>query len=137
FDEALRVTGAGAGSWRSQTGLPLRAGGFIAIDERLRSTGDPGIFAAGDVATMEAHPREKAGVYAVRQGPPLARNLRRALAGKRPRRAVPQRRGLALIGTGDGHAVASRGPLAAHGAALWRLKEWIDRRWMGRYRELP
>ena len=44
---------------------------------------------------------------------------------------------LALSGTGDGHAVASRGPFAAHGAALWRLKDWIDRRWMRRYRELP
>ena len=71
------------------------------------------------------------------QGPPLAANLRRALAGKRLRRAVPQRRGLALIGTGDGHAVASRGPFAAYGASWWRLKDWIDRRWMRRYRELP
>jgi selenide,water dikinase len=44
---------------------------------------------------------------------------------------------LALIGTGDKHAVASRGPFAAHGAYLWHLKEWIDRRWMRRYRELP
>ena len=131
------MTEAGAAPWLAETGLPLTAGGFIAIDETLRSTGDPRIFAAGDVATMIAHPREKAGVYAVRQGPPLAANLRRALAGKRPRRAVPQRRGLALIGTGDGHAVASRGPLAAYGASLWRLKDWIDRRWMRRYRELP
>ena len=137
FDEALWVTEAGAAPWLAETGLPLAAGGFIAIDETLRSTGDPRIFAAGDVATMIAHPREKAGVYAVRQGPPLAANLRRALAGKRPRRAIPQRRGLALIGTGDGHAVASRGPLAAYGASLWRLKDWIDRRWMRRYRELP
>jgi selenide, water dikinase len=137
FDEALWVTEAGAAAWLAETGLPLTAGGFVAIDETLRSTGDPRIFAAGDVATMVAHPREKAGVYAVRQGPPLAANLHRALAGKRPRRAVPQRRGLALIGTGDGHAVASRGPFAAHGAYLWRLKDWIDRRWMRRYRELP
>jgi selenide,water dikinase len=86
---------------------------------------------------MLAHPREKAGVYAVGQGPPLAANLRRGLTGKRPRRAVPQRRGLALIGTGDGHAVASRGPFAAYGASWWRLKNWIDQRWMRRYRELP
>ena len=86
---------------------------------------------------MPAHPREKAGVYAVRQGPPLAANLRRALAGKASRRAVPQRRGLALIGTGDRRAVASRGRFAAEGAYLWRLKDRIDRRWMRRYQELP
>src|SRR5271163_1816934 len=137
FDEALWVTEAGAAPWLAETGLPLTADGFIAIDDTLRSTGDPSIFATGDVATMIAHPREKAGVYAVRQGPPLAANLRRALAGKQVRRAVPQRRGLALIGTGDGYAVASRGPFAAHGIWLWQLKDWIDRRWMRRYRELP
>ena len=137
FDEALWVTEAGAAPWLAETGLPLAAGGFIAIDENLRSTADPRIFAAGDVATMITHPREKAGVYAVRQGPPLAANLRRALVGRSPRRAVPQRRALALIGTGDRHAIASRGPLVAYGASLWRLKDWIDRRWMRRYRELP
>ena len=137
FDEALWVTEAGAAPWLAETGLPLTAGGFITTDETLRSTGDKRIFAAGDVATMIAHPREKAGVYAVRQGPPLAANLRRTLVGKRARGAVPQRRGLALIGTGDGHAVASRGPFAAYSASLWQLKDWIDRRWMRRYRELP
>jgi selenide,water dikinase len=137
FDEALWVTEAGAAPWLAETGLPLTADGFIAIDETLRSTGDESIFASGDVATMTAHPREKAGVFAVRQGPPLAANLRRVLAGRQPRRAVPQRRGLALIGTGDGHAVASRGPFAAHGASWWQLKDWIDRRWMRRYLELP
>ena len=137
FDEALWVTEAGAASWLAEAGLPLTADGFITIDNRLRSTGDSRILAAGDVATMAAHPREKAGVYAVRQGPPLAANLRRALAGKRLRRAVPQKRALALIGTGDAQAVASRGPFAAYGPRLWQLKEWIDLRWMRRYTELP
>jgi selenide, water dikinase len=137
FDEALWVTEAGAAAWLAETGLPLTADGFLVIDETLRSPADPCIFAAGDVATMPAYPRDKAGVYAVRQGPPLAANLRRALAGKDPRRAVPQKRGLALIGTGDRRAVASRGPFAAEGAVLWRLKDWIDRRWVRRYRELP
>jgi selenide,water dikinase len=137
FDEALWVTQAGAAPWLADTGLPLTPEGFIAVDDRLRSPGDPRIFAAGDVATMLAHPREKAGVYAVRQGPPLAANLRRALAGRRLRRAIPQKRALALIGTGDAQAVASRGPFVAYGPRLWQLKEWIDRRWMRRYRELP
>jgi len=137
FDEALWVTEAAGAPWLAATGLPLDARGFVVIDERLRSADDAAIFAAGDIATMPAHPREKAGVYAVRAGPPLADNLRRALAGRRLRRAVPQKRALALIGTGDGHAVASRGRHEAHGALLWHLKNWIDRRWMRRYTELP
>src|SRR5205814_10427524 len=81
--------------------------------------------------------RERAGSPGGRPGPPLADNLRRALAGREPRRAVPQRQALALIGTGDGRAVASRGPFAAYGRPLWWLKDWIDRRWMRRYTELP
>src|SRR5437764_3670787 len=137
FYEVLWVTEAGAAPWLADTGLPLTPEGFIAVDDRLRSPGDPKIFAAGDVATMVAYPREKAGVYAVRQGPPLAANLRRALSGRRLRRAVPQKRALALIGTGDEQAVASRGAFAAYGPRLWQLKEWIDRRWMRRYTELP
>jgi selenide,water dikinase len=136
FDEALWVTDAAAAPWLAETRLDLTGHGFVTIDETLRSS-DPLVFAAGDVATMPTHPREKAGVYAVRQGPPLADNLRRALAGRSLRQAVPQRRALALIGTGDGRAVASRGPFAAHGTVLWRLKDWIDRRWMRRYTELP
>jgi selenide, water dikinase len=137
FDAALWVTEAGAAPWLADTGLPLTESGFVVIDETLRSPADPRVFAAGDVATMPAHPREKAGVFAVRQGPPLAANLRRVLAGEAPRRVTPQRRGLALIGTGDRRAVASRGPFAAEGAYLWRLKDWIDRRWMRRYQEFP
>jgi selenide,water dikinase len=137
FDEALWVTEAAGAPWLADIGLPLDERGFVIVDEFLRSPADPTVFAAGDVATMPAHPREKAGVYAVRAGPPLADNLRRVLAGRALRRAVPQKQSLALIGTGDERAVASRGPFAAEGWLLWRLKDWIDRRWMRRYTELP
>ena len=137
FDEALWVTEAVGAPWLADTGLPLDERGFVVIDETLRSPADTAIFAAGDIATMPGHLRDKAGVYAVRAGPPLADNLRRALAGRRLRRAVPQKRALALIGSGDGHAAASRGPFAAYGRSLWHLKTWIDRRWMRRYTELP
>jgi hypothetical protein len=51
--------------------------GFIRIDESLRAEGVENVFAVGDVANSVKHPRPKAGVYAVRQGPPLADNLRR------------------------------------------------------------
>ena len=137
FDEALWVTEAVGAPWLAEAGLPLDERGFVVIDETYRSVADVAVFAAGDIATMPAHPREKAGVYAVRAGPPLADNLRRALTGRRLRRAVPQKHALALIGTGDGRAVASRGRYEAYGAPIWWLKDWIDRRWMRRYTELP
>jgi selenide,water dikinase len=137
FDEALWVTEAAAAAWLAETGLALDENGFVAVDEYLRSPNDDAVFAAGDVAAMRGHPRQKSGVYAVRTGPKLAKILRRALAGQNLRRAVPQRRALALIGTGDAYAIASRGAFAAEGAWLWRLKQWIDRRWMRGYLELP
>lgn len=137
FDEALWVTEAAAAPWLAETGLALDPGGFVETDEFLRSPSDKGVFAAGDVAAMRSHPRDKSGVYAVRAGPPLAENLRRAIADKPLRRAIPQRRALALIGTGDGRAVASHGALAAEGVWLWRLKQRIDRHWMRGYTKLP
>ena len=137
FDEVLWTTEAGAPPWLAQTGLARDAHGFVAVEATLRSATDPLVFAAGDVARVLPHPREKAGVYAVRQGPPLAANLRRVLAGKEPLPFTPQRRHLALITTGDRYAVASCGHLAAASARLWAVKDWIDRRWMRKYQELP
>jgi selenide,water dikinase len=76
-------------------------------------------------------------VFAVRQGPHVASNLRLALAGHEPRPVRLQRRALALIATADGCAIASRGPWFARGHWLWRLKDRIDRRFMTKYRDLP
>jgi selenide, water dikinase len=136
FDELIWVTEAGATSWLAETGLALDRGGFIEVDATLRSVSDPHVFAAGDVAANVVYPRPKAGVFAVRQGPPLVHNLRRALAGEPLAPFVPQSKFLSLISTGDRCAVASRGRLAAQGPILWRLKDWIDRRWMRQYQML-
>ena len=136
-DLALWTTGAAAPGWLRETGLALDAQGFIAVDETLRSLSHREIFAAGDVAAMQAHPREKAGVYPVRQGPALADAVRRLMAGEAPRPFRPQRRALALIGTADGEAIALRGHLAIAGRWAWRWKQWIDRRWVARFAGMP
>ncbi|KAA8979301.1 selenide, water dikinase SelD [Halospina sp. K52047b] len=136
-DEVLWVTQAGGAEWLTGTGLELDEGGFIRVRDTLQTVTDPNIFAAGDIATMINHPREKAGVFAVRQGKPLAENLRRAVHGKALKDYHPQKQWLALISTGDQYAVASRGSFGVAGEWVWRWKDWIDRRFMAKFNNLP
>ena len=136
-DETIWVTQAGGPTWLRDTGLALDEQGFILVNDRLQSPGDPKVFAAGDIASIEGRPLEKAGVFAVRMGKPLARNLRLSLAGAPLASYRPQRRWLALISTGDRHAVASRGQLDFAGDWVWRWKDSIDRRFMRRFSEFP
>ncbi len=148
-DLALIATGAGAPAWLEHSGLALDAQGFIAVEPTLASASHPSVFATGDCASMLQHPRPKAGVYAVRQGPPLAANLRRALAGEAPHPFTPQREALALAALGPRSAVAIRNGLILGGPAsrsylgntlsdalaqrLWRWKDRIDRAFVERF----
>ncbi len=136
-DEVFWATQARPAPWLRNTGLALDGRGFIAIGDTLSSTSHPGVFAAGDTATMPGHDLPKSGVYAVRQGPHLAENLRRALAGKPQRRYRPQGDALYLISTGERYAVGVRNGISFEGAWVWRWKDWIDRTFMEKFNRLP
>lgn len=136
-DQAVLVTSAGPPKWLGKTELAQDRYGFIRVDDHLRSPSHPHIFAAGDAASMDSHNLPKAGVYAVRQGPYLAENLRRIATGQEAQIFKPQSQTLALITTGEQYAIAARGPFALEGSWVWRWKDWIDRRWIKKYQELP
>ena len=140
-DECIWCTQAAPQSWPGEAGLETD-NGFIKVSATLESTSHSGVFAAGDVASVVGHPRPKAGVFAVRQGPPLHDNLRRYLLGEKLVDFSPQKVFLGLISTGSKHAVASYGSVSfggasSTGAMLWKWKDHIDRKWMKMYQEMP
>jgi selenide,water dikinase len=136
-DATLLATQAGPAKWFESSGLPRDGGGFIAVRPTLQLLDDDDVFAVGDCATVIEHPREKSGVFAVRQGPPLAENLRLRARGMAAKPFVPQSDFLTLLSTGRRHAIASRNGFSFAGDIFWRLKDWIDRRFMDKFNVLP
>ena len=136
-DEILWTTQAAPARWLAQAGLPLDAKGFLKVDQNLRVVGHADVFAAGDTIAFATRELPKSGVYAVRAGPVLADNIRRTLIGKVLRPFRPQRQALYLVSTGERRALGSRNGLVVEGAWVWRWKDWIDRRFMRKFNELP
>ena len=131
------VTGVKAAGWLSDSGLDTDERGFISVNDRLQSTSHAEIFAAGDAAHLVNQERSKSGVFAVRQAPYLAENLRRAVLAKPLRRYRAQSRHLALLGLGSGRALAIQGRWVTAGRSVWWLKQWIDRRFIRKFNSLP
>ncbi|MGH7664602.1 MAG: FAD-dependent oxidoreductase [Gemmatimonadaceae bacterium] len=145
-DLTVWLTGAAAPRLLTASPLSRDADGFLLVDDNLRSVDGAPLWGAGDCVTLRAHPdTPKAGVVAVRQAPVLAANLRAAVGGGggtcgggggAPRRYEPQRRFLALLNTADGRALLAWDRIAVHSRIAWRLKDYIDRRFMRRYQGL-
>ncbi len=137
FDELFWCTGATAAGWVADSGLAVDGQGFLQLRDTLQSVSDERVFGAGDIASQVNHPRPKAGVYAVRQGPVLAHNLRALLLGQSLKCHRPQQRFLSLVSLGGQRATADKGPFSATGAWVWRWKDRIDREFMARFEDLP
>ncbi|WP_439106328.1 selenide, water dikinase SelD [Congregibacter sp.] len=137
YDSLIWCTGAAAAPWIKASGLPVDERGFMQVEDTLQSTSYENVFGAGDVATQYRHPRPKAGVYAVRQGPVLADNLQAFSVGQSLREHTPQREFLSMLALGSKRAVAQRNGVALSGAWVWRWKNRIDREFMERFRDLP
>ena len=136
-DVVFWTTQAGPAAWLRETGLALDDEGFIRVGPTLQSVSHPDVFAAGDVAAMQASPRPKSGVFAVRQGKPLSENLRRFVSGKALLQHRPQRDAMYLLSTADDRAIGTRNGFVFEGAWVWRWKDRIDRRFMQMFNALP
>lgn len=132
------ATGATSPPGLAGLDLPLDESGFVSIDHTLRTTDanrvpEKSVFAVGDTGTIVGENLPKAGVYAVRQGPILWRNLRSALDGKPLRKYQPQRSFMSLINMGDGRAVGEWKGRTFVGRWVYMLKNRIDSKFMEKF----
>jgi selenide,water dikinase len=132
-DAVFWAAGSAAHPWIAASGLATDHRGYLLTSELLQSVSHPEVFGAGDCATLQGHPLPKAGVFAVRAGPALARNLRAAIEGRALRRHRTSRRYLALISAGDRYAIGTWNGVSWEGKWVWRWKDRIDRAFILKY----
>jgi NADH dehydrogenase FAD-containing subunit len=133
-DYFIVAAGAAAAPYLRASGLDCDAHGFARTNANMQSVNEPTIFAVGDCASSDDVAHAKSGVYAVRAGAPLAENLMRALQGVALKAHQPKARALYLLSTGAKHAIAIRGESCFDGRWVWHWKNWIDRRFIAKYR---
>lgn len=134
FDLLIVATGLRAPRMLSTLGLTLGEQGGLLVRATLQSVDDPRVLAVGDCADLEGRPLERYGVFAVRQSPILLANLAAVLCGGPLDEFRPQKRWLSILNLGAGEGLALWGPLSWQGPLALRLKDRIDRRFLGRYR---
>lgn len=142
FDLAVLATGASPHDCIADLGLQLDEDGWLLVEPTLLCVGHANIFAVGDCASFGnrygSRFPPKAGVFAVRQGPFITRNLQivLGLGGVEPKSLhvyVPQSSYLSLLSTGDGRGIGSKYGLVFKGTWVFRLKMHIDEAWQKRF----
>lgn len=113
--------------------LPVNLDGFVRVNENLLIEGYPNIFASGDCSYFTKSPLAKAGVYAVRQGPIIFKNIMSIMASKPLDKYLPQTEFLKILVCGNKNAIVIYGKFVFRGYIAWQLKNYIDRKFMERF----
>ena len=132
-DVAVLATGLSAPPLLADLGLGDENG--VPVRATLQHVDRDEVYAVGDCARFLPRPLPRIGVHGVRQGPVLQRSLLARLQEECLPVYQPPRRALAILDLGDGVGLAVRGRWWWYGAGPLRLKRFIDRRWLRRYRE--
>ncbi len=135
-DYVVLATGLQAQSLVYACGLPTRSEDGLLVNAKLHSVGDSRIFAGGDCAAMEGYALPKLGVFGVRQAAFIHANLLASLKGCPLVDYKPQKNYLAILNLGDKTALATWGRFWWNGRSSMKLKDFIDQRFINRYRQM-
>ncbi len=115
----------------ADSGLETGPDGGLAVNRHLQSVSHPELFGGGDCIHFTPQPLDRVGVYAVRQNPLLLENLLRAVTGEKTLREFePQKTYMLILNLGDGRGLFIRNGLVWRGWPAWKLKDYIDTKFM-------
>ncbi len=123
------ATHAAPPKWFEECDLPLSSG-YLSTNSFLQIPNNSNIFAAGDCIQFDGHNLPKSGVFAVRQGPILGKNIIRSILGKGLLKYKPQKLSLAILRSGHKKASALYLNFIVSGSLIWKLKNYIDTKFM-------
>lgn len=130
YDAVFVAVGVRPNPVFEDSGLPTDETGALLVNEHLQSPERPEVFGGGDCVQLVRQKLARVGVYAVRQNPVLAHNVAAVLTGERLQVFTPQKKYLLILNLGDGRGLFMRGGWVWEGRWAFRLKDWIDRRFM-------
>jgi NADH dehydrogenase FAD-containing subunit len=132
-DMAFVAVGVRPSSLFRDSGLPTGGDGGLLVNDFLQGLRHPELFGGGDCISLEGTPLARVGVYAVRQNLILHRNLLAFLEGRPLRRFDPGGAYLTILNMGDGRGIFVRKEFLWEGPFVFRLKDFIDRRFMRKF----
>lgn len=138
FDFIFGADGPKPSQAIKDSGWLLDQEGFLLVDQCLRIFNGIDAFAAGDMVTFSPEPHAKSGVYAIRHAEVLTHNLWEAIRSRlknqnssgRLKTYQPQKTAMYLLNLGRKEALFVKGSWYFKSRLAWRLKDWIDRRFM-------
>jgi selenide,water dikinase len=130
FSYCLWATGPGPHALAKrlhQNGLDVSDDGWIEVNNTLQSRSHCNVFAAGDCSSL-VNPLPKSGVFALQEGPILAKNLERYALNEPRVDFHPNMEDLQFLNIGDGTAMGFAFGMVLRGEWVYEVKQAMDRR---------
>mgnify|MGYP000026190325 FL=1 len=129
----ILATNSGPLDLLKKSDLPLTKNGSILVESNLLVSGYNNIFSSGDISEIKGYSIPKAGVFAVRQGKILAKNIKKLYLQKKLSQYRPQKYFLSIIGLQNNRALAIKSIFSIKGQLIWSIKKYIDKKFIEKY----
>lgn len=116
------------------SGLPTGPDGGLLVNAYLHSVDHPEIFGGGDCISLQGQALDKVGVFAVRQNAILYSNLMASLQGTGLKPFNSGGAYLLIFNLGDHTGIFFKRRLVFGGPLAFAIKDYLDRRFMRRYK---